>query len=86
MVVELFSIRDLAADLPLHEYLGLHHISYNLFFLLSQHLHLGIFHPSALVRLSLGIPAIRRDTLHNFLCQRTKQMFLIRTLNHSEPP
>lgn len=34
---------------------------YNLFFLLSLHSHLGIFHPYVVVRLSLGFSSNSRD-------------------------
>ena len=54
IVVERFSIRDFAADCPLPKRLGFNHAPSNLFFLLSQHSHLSIFHLYVVVKFALG--------------------------------
>lgn len=54
IVVEPYPIRVLVADCPLLKYLGLRHISFSQFFLISPHSRLTIFHVYVVVCETLG--------------------------------
>ena len=57
LVVEPSSIQGLAADCPLLQHLGFNHMPFNIFFLLSQHSRLDLFHSYVVVILTLGVPS-----------------------------